>query len=461
MLIALLGVVGAGLASTSASATARSRSAVPVATSDRADPPSTTRPIKHIIVMLKENHSFDNLLGPWCAQTQRCNGIALGTRIALSAGASTTLRPATDKVPDLRHDQRWQLTAWDKGKDDGWNKVKGCDSAPSYPCVTAAAPGQLPNLDNFASQFVVSDATQTCNFVASFIDHVQWMTACNADGFTGPNPGLKGGIGWGCDSKRLVSWTGTSGKPQQVPTCIPSPNVNQPNGGAFRPTPVPYTRTIAENCDALPGCTWKTYATPKAQNHGTYIFAINPTFAQLLYGHNSTASVEQFMADAETGNLPSLSFVEPSVLSGNDSWHNATSLAFGDKILGQEVQSVMDGPEWDSTAIFITWDDCGCFYDHVSPRRVPMVIVSPYARAGFTDSTPVTFAGVHRFIEESLGLPAMNSMDASSYDYRDSFDFSQPPLKPVRVVADSIPASSRSSVSFAGSVDTSDPDDPS
>ena len=105
------------------------------------------------------------------------------------------------------------------------------------------------------------------------------------------------------------------------------------------------------------------------------------------------------------------------MLTGNDSWHNGATLSFGDKVLGQEVQSVMDGPDWASTAIFITWNDCGCFYDHVSPRRVPMVIVSPYARAGFTDDTPVTFAGVHRFIEESLGLPSMNAMDASAYDY--------------------------------------------
>jgi hypothetical protein len=55
----------------------------------------------------------------------------------------------------------------------------------------------------------------------------------------------------------------------------------------------------------------------------------------------------------------------------------------------------------------------------------------------------------------------MNSMDASSYDYRDAFDFSQTPSKPIRAVTDKIPASSRSSVTFAGSVDTSDPDDPS
>ena len=177
--------------------------------------------------------------------------------------------------------------------------------SPGYPCLTASPPGQLPNLIRLASRFVVSDATLTCNFVASFVDHVQWMTACNTDGFSGPNPGLKGGIGWGCDSQRLVAWTGPTGETQKVPTCIPGISIDKPNGGAFRPTPVPYTRTIAENCDAHPGCTWKTYATPKAQNHGTYIFAINPTFAQLLYGHDSTASVESFMSDARAGNLPS------------------------------------------------------------------------------------------------------------------------------------------------------------
>ena len=164
------------------------------------------------------------------------------------------------------------------------------------------------------------------------------------------------------------------------------------------------------------------------------------------------------MADAKAGRLPSLSLVMPSVTGGNDSWHNGSSLAYGDRILGQEVAAVMDGPDWSSTAIFITWDDCGCFYDHVSPRRVPMIIVSPYARRGVTDHHTTTFAGVHHFIEEALGLPALSGMDATAYDFSQAFNFSQAPLAPVSMISTGVPASSERSVHFGIA---QDPDDPS
>ena len=83
----------------------------------------------------------------------------------------------------------------------------------------------------------------------------------------------------------------------------------------------------------------------------------------------------------------------------------------------------MNGPDWSSTAIFLTWDDCGCQYDPLAPNRVPMIIISPFARAGYTDTRRTNFAGVVRFIEEAFGLPAMNNNDLQRYDYRNAFDF--------------------------------------
>jgi phospholipase C len=104
----------------------------------------------------------------------------------------------------------------------------------------------------------------------------------------------------------------------------------------------------------------------------------------------------------------------------------------GDNWINQIVSAIQVSPDWSSTAIFITYDDCGCMYDHVPPPngwgvRLPMVIVSPYAKLGFSDSTPTTVAGVLAFAEHVFGLAPLNSTDGSAYDFSRSFCFSGPP----------------------------------
>ena len=85
-------------------------------------------------------------------------------------------------------------------------------------------------------------------------------------------------------------------------------------------------------------------------------------------------------------------------------------MAVGDNWIGQVVSAIETGPDWASTAIFLTWDDCGCFYDHVAPPtglgiRVPMIMISPYVKAGTTDSNVASFASVLAFTETVFGLP--------------------------------------------------------
>ena len=101
----------------------------------------------------------------------------------------------------------------------------------------------------------------------------------------------------------------------------------------------------------------------------------------------------------------------------------------GDNWIGQLVNALQASPNWSSTAIFITYDDCGCFYDHVAPGknpdgtpqgvRVPMVIVSPYAKRGGTDSNTATFASFLKFTEEAFvsviwfGVSSIRNIPAS------------------------------------------------
>jgi phospholipase C len=116
-----------------------------------------------------------------------------------------------------------------------------------------------------------------------------------------------------------------------------------------------------------------------------------------------------------------------------NSQHNGDSMLTGDDWINQIVSAIQASPDWSSTAIFITYDDCGCFYDHVPPPngwgvRVPMVIVSPYAKLGFTDQNSTTIAGVLAFAEHVFGLTPLNNTDTHAYDFSRSFCFIGPPL---------------------------------
>lgn len=124
-----------------------------------------------------------------------------------------------------------------------------------------------------------------------------------------------------------------------------------------------------------------------------------------------------------------------------------------DNYIGQLVSAVGAGPEWSSSAIFITFDDFGGFYDQLAPSRnpddtlqgprLPLIIVSPYARAGYTDTTSTTYAGVLAYVEHNFGLSALSVNDLDAYDFSDAFDYAQSPLRPAHLSQRPLPASAR------------------
>jgi phospholipase C len=185
------------------------------------------------------------------------------------------------------------------------------------------------------------------------------------------------------------------------------------------------------------GTSWKEYLYTKAYDICSYV--------RRCLDHDVSKVVDnrQILADAAAGQLPNVSFVLPGAKGNDNSQHNGKSMAVGDDWIGQVVGALQQGPEWLSTVVFITYDDCGCFYDHTPPPaglgiRLPMVIVSPYARPGFTDSTATPYAGMLTFVEHLFGLAPLSSTDANAYDYANSFDFSQTPLAPVRMVREHV-----------------------
>ena len=156
-----------------------------------------------------------------------------------------------------------------------------------------------------------------------------------------------------------------------------------------------------------------------------------------------------FIDDARSGNLPNFSIVTPGGGDARFSEHNGTSITAGDNWLGQIASAVMHGPQWRSTVLFITWDDCGCFYDQVRPGvnpdgtpqgpRTPLVIVSPYARRGYTDTTATTFAGILAYTEHTFGLNPMTINDQKAYGFTDAFNYRQHPQQAVPMVNRPLP----------------------
>jgi phospholipase C len=231
-----------------------------------------------------------------------------------------------------------------------------------------------------------------------------------------------------------------TGKSSLQPACIPDPDldpVEHPNGGAYRATSVRHIPTIMDAIESRHGLSWRLYV-----HHPTWGgWAICPSFAGCLYTNQSrkVKRSSAVIADAQEGRLPSLAIVTPSPAS---SQHNGDSLTKGDNWIGQVVGAIMNGPDWDSTAIFVFWDEWGGFYDHVAPPqrgnisfgfRVPLIVISPYTRVGagtrggFVSHTFFAFESLIRFVDANWALPPLNPRVARANDMMNLFDFDAPP----------------------------------
>jgi Phosphoesterase family len=392
-------------------------------------------PIKHIVVFMQENHSFNNLLGAWCVQQGHCTGTTTGT---LSTGKSISLSAASDVVPGVGHSIKTQTAAIDGGKMDGFDQSPGC-GGPQYACYSVYRPtlsggGANPSVQNvisLANSFAVSDMTFEPGPVPSWGEHLGLATANNLDGFSGDNPGGQG-TGWGCDSGDTAAWSSTGNPPYlNEPSCIPAPKgspevLSEPP--AVRSSPAHWVPTIMGSLTAA-GDTFKIYGASKADSN--YIWDVCPTFADCLYTNEAKSMVPtaNVLSDARNGTLPNFSMLMPATgPSGSTSQHNLDSMAVGDNWIGQVVSAIENGPQWQSTAIFLTWDDCGCFYDEVPPPtglgiRVPMILISPWAIKGHVDHNLATWASILAFTEHELGLPPINATDQNAYSYLKSFNF--------------------------------------
>ena len=163
-------------------------------------------------------------------------------------------------------------------------------------------------------------------------------------------------------------------------------------------------------------------------------------------------NLSAFYTAAQDGTLPAVSWIAPTQANSD---HPPANLATGQAYVTNLINTIMRGPDWDSTAIFLTWDDWGGFYDNVVPPmvdqngyglRVPALVISPYAKKGYIDHQTLSFDAYNKFIEDDfLGGARLNPATDGRPDPRpdvredatilgnllSDFDFSQPPRPPV------------------------------
>jgi outer membrane protein assembly factor BamB len=421
-------------------------------------------PIRHVVVIFQENHSFDNVLGYACWHWSHPDvrgpepvpprpGLGMACDGAISGKASGVtgrlpLRKSPDVVPNVDHGTRAHTASVAGGLMNGFDTIFGCTASAGYGCYTQYYPSQVPNLARLASDFVISDRTFETRGTATWGSHTD-LASAKLGGFTGDIPfqrrGTPSGPGWGCDSLKIAQFI-VNGARTPVPACYPRVN----GSGPFGPSPARYQKTIMDRYDAA-GLSWRVYESRALWSNGD-VWSMCPTFAECLYGPQAgdVRPADTLLSDARAGTLPNIAYSLPFPGHGRKqgtSQHNGTSMATGDNQIGRSLKALMTGPEWRSTVVFITYDDCGCFYDHVPARgggiRVPMVIVSPFVKRGFTDHNDAVIASILSFTEHLFHLNPLAKKDSEGYDYIKSFNFKQISLAPVAMTRTEIPLRER------------------
>jgi phospholipase C len=454
---ALLAVVTVGLLAGGAiSAAALAATSTP---SSRVSVVPLTSPIKHIVFIYRENHSFDNMFGIYCTTTHKCDGKTGSVR--LTGGRMHATRVAIDRAPKVCHTEQCQKVAVHGGAMDGFDLINGCYQAQNYACLQQFKPSQIPTATWMADHGVLADRffSETNPSAGA---HFFFFTGEDKLGFSGDNPtrtppGYPKGPGWGCDSNKQGKWSNpVTGIPSLEFFC--NPNASWlPNGGAAGPTKVTAAPDFFTSILEPRGITWKNYG--EAKESRNYAWNVAPYHAAALAKAGSHWSQErQVLNDALLGKLPNVSIVTPSADAnhgGDTSQHNENSMAVGDNFINEVLHAVRTGKHASSTAVLLAYDDCGCFYDHVPPPaglgiRVPLLIWSQWAKAGTVDHKPAQFASVLAFIEHNFGLPSLTSLNPQAQDGRvtndllGNFDFtkkvtansaSAPPLPPRQVLS--------------------------
>jgi len=357
---------------------------------------SERQPINHTVIILQENHTFDNYFGTFPG----ADGVTSGVT---SAGLTVSLAPLPDMdYSNLCNSWDCALRAMNGGKMDSFDLIGGGLSA-----YTQASQQQIPHYWEYAQHFVLADRYFTSVHGPSLPNHL--FTLAAQSGGTIDNESASGG-GVACD-----------GTPSGTVTVIDA------NGTRTQQSPCFDFMTMPDLLEAA-GISWKYYI-----EGGTGVLGVIRHIRNSPMWTQNQGTTAQFLKDAQSGQLPAVSWL---ITPYPDSEHPPNSTCTGESQTVEFINAIMQGPAWNSTVIFVTYDDFGGFYDHVPPPqvdqnglgpRVPLLIISPFAKPGYISHTLYEHSSMLKFIETRYHLPSLTARDAVANNMLDSFDFRQPP----------------------------------
>jgi phospholipase C len=377
--------------------------------------------IKHIVFVIKENRTFDNYFGTFPG----ADGATTGRTCD---GSEIPLAKAPDRGFAAGHSFTDGITAISGGQ-------MNCFSPYGYYQFHA---NQIPNYWAYAKSFTLADEFFSSIYGPTGIEHM-WTFSAQSDRFIDhERPGQMGiGKRQFCDDPLETAFSFrqlTRQEQEQVYA-----DENQGAAGAAAITQYWTQRWPCTDIKVLPdelqkaGVSWMNY---RGENEWVQPLRMirHVRFSNMW---NHIVPPEQIYTDLKSDNLPDVSWVTPAFALSD---HPPQSVCQGENWTVSVINAIMQSPDWASTAIVLTWDDFGGFYDHVAPPhldmyglgpRVPAIIISPYAKPGYIDSTTYEFASVLRFIETIFDVPPMTSRDANASDMLGAFDFSQEPIAPL------------------------------
>jgi phospholipase C len=376
--------------------------------------------IQHVVIVIQENRSFDNLFSTYPG--------AVGTRYGkMHDGTRIRLRKTNLVIKqDVCHEYHCFLTEWNNGKMDGfdiaWYALPSAPLLGTYP-YQYVDPAQIKPYWTLAHQYVLADHLFQTQGAGSFTSHQDLIAGdTTLNNFETVIDAPWTGAPWGCD-----------GPPGSKSPILTRKGVYKALGGPFPCYTYP---TIRDRLDGAK-LSWKYYTPPIGDTGSIWnaFDAIKVVRYSNEWQNNVSTPVTNVFADIANHKLPAVSWIVPEY---DNSDHPNSDPDDGPSWVASIVNAIGASPAWNTTAIVILWDDWGGLYDHVAPPqitysslgfRVPMIIVSPYARKGYVSHTQYEFASVLKFIEENWRLEPLHRADVRANSIGDVFDFSQAPRK--------------------------------
>ena len=376
--------------------------------------------IRHVVIVVQENRSFNNLFyGFPGAKTAKFGYDSLNERVQLEAVGleadwdldhssrsffaacnGTGLTPGTD----------CRMNGFDK---EGNDCRTGCPPLPAYAYVPQSE--TKPYFD-IAKQYVLADRMYESNFDASsFVSHQYIIAGQAMSSVNFPY------AAWGC----------SGGPGDKVAKVGPKRQVPFGNEAICW-----NTTTLGDELDAA-GLSWAFYTGAIKGPSGVWSAyqAIKHIYEGPDWKKDVFTPQTRFFNDVSKGRLRTVTWITPT-------WPNSDHAGSGSKTGPSWVTSVVNAvgksKYWSSTAIFIFWDDYGGWYDSEPPAyvdydglgfRIPLLIVSPYAKKGYVSHVHYEHGSILRFVEDAFGLPRLAASDKRANSPDDAFDFKKPPRR--------------------------------